>query len=284
MKKRATDSMVLETIGGKASFLSGAPCLRSLFTCMVVALALASGATSARAVSGENEDMEGAFHPSCQDLRTETGLAGGDEIFACDSDGEQCRLFSGTDEGVAVGFCKESIESIVPNRGGELEPNVPIDATTFGAITGMSNSNGDIFCETFDTPSPGRKVCINVFEGICKEDTCEAGDGSIVVRSDDCKTLRNLLAASVTSDPSQNLAWWLFSDLEKTGQKGSEVLSVCPGFAWEFLPLSGPTFADQVTISYQASRILIQTPHYVTIAGRRYCKKVAGEIPKHTCP
>jgi hypothetical protein len=282
------------TMGGRGGLPSSALGLRRvLFTCAVVALALGGVATSAHAVSGESLDMEGAFQPSCQELRTETGLAGGDEIFVCDSDGEQCRLFSVTDEGVGLGFCEDSIKSVVPDRGGDVEPNVPIQATTFGAVIGVSGSAGDIFCETFETTtsggkkttlSPGRKVCVQVFAGNCTTGACQAGDGSIVVRRDSCDTVAALLAASVTGDPFQNLAWWLFSDLEKTGQKNSEVLSVCPGHAWKFLSLSGSTIVNQIVGDYTADRLLIQTPHYVTISGRRYCKIVAGESPTHTCP
>lgn len=284
MKKRATDSTVLKAIEGRGGLLSSALCLRLLFTGTVVALALGGAATSAHAISGENEDFEGIFSPSCQDLRTETGLDEGDEIFVCDSGGEQCHLFSATDEGVGLGFCEDKIESILPVRGGLVKPDVGIDATSFGGVIGVSGSTGDIFCETFGTPSPGTKVCVKVFEGNCPGGGCPEGDGSIVVRSDDCETVSALLAASVTSEPFQDLRWWLFTDSEMTGLPGSEVLSVCPGFAWDFVPLNGATIANGITVNSQAIRGLIQTPHYVTISGRRICKKVAGESPTHACP
>lgn len=292
MRKQTNDSTVLKTIGGRGGLVSSALCVRALFTCTVVALALGGVTTSAHAVSGESADMVGVFRPSCQALRTETGLAGGDEIFVCDSDSEQCRLFSTIDEGVALGFCEDTIETVFPVRAGDIHPNTEIDATTFGTVIGVVNDPvgtpipGDIFCETFGTDSPdespGTKVCVHIFEGDCIGDAC--GAGPIDVRSDDCGTVKALLAASVTSDPDQNLRWWLFTDSELTGQPDSEVLSVCPGHAWEFLSLSEPTITDGVTVSYQANRILIQTPHYVTISGRRICKKVAGELPAHGCP
>jgi len=252
--------------------------LRGLLTCTIAALALGGGAISAHALngtSGEFADTEGLFQALCQDLRTATGLPGGDLIFACDPDGEQCHLVSGTtDQGAALGFCADSIpDAVRPHRGGALEEGVVVRATTFGTDIGYAlaaDSTGDIFCETFEntttsgkkdktTPSPGRKVCVDVFEGSCTGATCGAGDGFIVVRRDTCNTVRQILAASVTSDAFQNIAYWLFIDLDKTGQKNSEVLSVCPGFAWEFLPLSEP-IADEVTVKYQSSKSVFQTP------------------------
>jgi hypothetical protein len=264
---------------------------------MVAALALGGGATSTHAldgVSGEHPDTEGVFRTACQSLRTQTNLPGGDEIYACDSDGEQCRLFSVTDEGTALGFCENTL-GVVPDRGGVLEKHVSIDATTFGGDIGVAGSARDIFCQTFEntatatkgktTPSPGKKVCVRVFpvSGNCPRGACGAGDGSIVVRRDTCIAVRQILAASVTSDASQNIAWWLFSDSKRTGLANSEVLSVCPGFGWEFLPLSDPIGAE-LTAKYQAGRYAIKTPHIVYYLGVRYCKIVTGESPLHTCP
>ena len=289
MKSRTTVSKVLKTKGDRGGVPSSAFCLRLLFTGTVVALALGGAATSARAISGESEDFEGIFRPSCQDLRNETGLAGGDEIFACDSDGEQCHLVSGTiDEGVALGFCEDSVETVIPVRSGDIHPDVGIKGTSFGTVigvvenpTGVTPIPGDIFCETFED-SPGTKVCVHIFEGNCTGSTC--GTGDFDVRSDDCETVKALLADSVSSDPDQNLRWWLFTDSDKTGDPTSEVLSVCPGFAWDFLPLNGATIADGLAVTYQVNREIVQTPHYVTISGRRICKRVAGEIPTHACP
>jgi len=285
MTKRATNSTVLKTIGGRRSLLSSALCLRALFTGTVVALALGGVATSAHAVSGENADTEGTFQASCEDLRNETDFPGGDEIFVCDSGSEQCRLFSATDEGVGLGFCDDSIESVAIDRGGDVEPTVPIDATTFGSVIGVSNPTGDIFCETFGTTSssgsPGKKVCIRISPGNCTPGT--AG-GSFEVQCGSCPTVEALLEGSVTANAS-NFKWFLFTDSEKTGQpNGSGVLSVCAGNKWTSLPLSAATIAKGLTVKYQANMFLIQTPHYTTIAGRRICKNVTGESPTHTCP
>jgi len=297
MKKRATDSTVLKAIEGRGGLLSSALCLRTLFTCTIVALALGGAATSAHAISGESEDFEGIFSPSCLDLRTETGLTGGDEIFACDADGEQCHLVSGTtDEGVALGFCEDEVETVIPVRASDIHPEVSIKGTAFGTVIGVVNDPGgtpipgDIFCETSGTPSPGTKVCVHIFEDPSCTSTASCGPhgvpppGSLDVRSDDCETVKALLAASVTRDPDQNLRWWLFSDSEATGEPASEVLSVCHGFDWEFLPLNGATIAPGLAVKYQVNREVIQTPHYTTIAGRRICKTVLGESPTHSCP
>ena len=277
------------------------PLLRSLLTGTIAALALGAGAMSAHALngkSGEHADTEGLFQvqASCQSLRSATGLPGGDLIFACDPDGEQCHLVSGTtDEGQALGFCADSVpDAMRPYRGGKLETGVVVSATTFGTDIGYALpappvSAGDIFCETFENtatpgkktiPSPGRKVCVDVFKGSCPGGTCGAGDGSIVVRTDTCNTVRQILAASVTSDAFQNLAYWLFIDLDKTGQKNSEVLSVCPGFAWEFLPLSEP-IAHEVNVKYQSSKSSLHTPGCFKKADGSWCCYCT--LPKKQC-
>jgi hypothetical protein len=227
MMKRVTDPPAWKMMDGRGRFLRSALCLRALLTCTVVALALGGGATSTYGVSGENPDTEGTFRAACQELRTTTGLSGGDQIFACDSDGEECRLFSSvteTDEGLANGFCQDEVLTVVPHRGGALEEDVVIEASTFGSnirVVDSDGNNGDILCETFDTPSPGKKVCVNVFEG---EGDCTGNCDTtgIVVRRDGCAAVRATLAASVTSDQFQNIAWWLFIDSEKTGQSSSE--------------------------------------------------------------
>jgi hypothetical protein len=273
MRKRA--------VSERKTLPKSTPWLRSVLTCTIAALALGASAISAHALngtSGEFADTEGLFQALCQDLRTATGLPGGDVIFACDPNGEQCHLVSGgtaVDQGSALGFCADSVADAVrpyrprPDALVPLEENVVVRGTTFGTDIGhmsVAGSAGDVFCETFEntatsgtkktTPSPGKRVCVNVFAGRCTGTNCGAGDGSIVVRRDTCNTVRQILAASVTGDAFQNIAYWLFIDVDKTGQKGSEVLSVCPGFAWNFLPLSGPVAA----VKYQANQSLIQKP------------------------
>jgi hypothetical protein len=260
------------------------PLLRTLLTCAMTTLALGAGATSAQAldgVSGEFADTEGIFRASCQALRSATGLAGGDLVLACDANSEQCHLVSASgtiDEGQARGFCADSVlDAPQPHRRGALdqpapalESNVVLNATTFGTNIGYSavgsTDIGNIFCETFETPpstkkiktppSPGKKVCVNVFKGSCTSGICGIGDGSIVVRNDSCTTVRQVLA---TPFGSHDLAYWVFVDLDKTGQKGSEVLSVCPGFAWNFLPTSDPV-ATELTAKYQGSKSILYTP------------------------
>jgi hypothetical protein len=170
---------------------------------------------------------------------------------------------------------------------------VSIDATTFGGDIGVAGSARDIFCQTFENtatatkgktaPSPGKKVCVRIFpiSGNCPRGACGAGD--IRVRNDTCTAVRQILAASVTSDAAQNIAWWLFSDSARTGLADSEVLSVCPGFGWQFIPLTEP-IGDELTATYEAARYAIKTPHIVYYLGKRYCKIVSGESPVHTCP
>src|SRR5215475_1731634 len=128
------------------------PLLRTLLTCAMATLALGAGVTSAQAlngISGEFADTEGIFRTPCQDLRSATGLAGGDLILACDSNSEQCHLVSASgtiDEGQARGFCADSVlDAPQPHRRGALdqpapalESNVVVNATTFGTNIGYS--------------------------------------------------------------------------------------------------------------------------------------------------
>src|SRR5215813_9751844 len=148
MTRRATDPRIRRMISGRRSLLRSAPFLRTLLTCMAVALALGGGAASTYAldgVSGENPDTEGALRANCQNLRNLSGLSGGDQVIACDSNGEQCHLFSPTDEGLARLFC-ENVQEVVPYRGGLVETRVSVvDATTFDSVTGIST--GEILCE-----------------------------------------------------------------------------------------------------------------------------------------
>jgi hypothetical protein len=313
MRKRTTDSKVLKTMGGRAGPRSSALCLCLLVAGAAVAMALGGVATPAYALdgkSGEFEDFEGIFRPACLDLRDETGLTGGDEIFACDADGEQCHLVSTTttttvDQGIALGFCDDEIETVIPVRAGDIHPEVSIKATTFSTVIGVvedptaplnTQIPGDIFCETSgkDSPdgSPGKKVCVHIFKGTgdCTANCPPSSPPQpLTVKRDgnDCETVKALLRASVTNDSAINLRWWLFSDSEATAEPNSEVLSVCPGFAWRFLPLNRGQImppGNGIAVKYQVSREEIETPHYVTISGRRICKKVAGEIPTHACP
>jgi hypothetical protein len=257
---------------------------RSLLMGTIAALALGTSAMSAQALngkSGEFADTEGLFQALCDNLRQEiqsdTGSPfGGDLIFACDSDGEQCHLVSGaTDEGAALGFCADSIpDAARPHRVGALEEDVVVRGTTFGTDIGyalLPDITGDIFCQTLEN-TPGKKVCVNISKGSCGEGSCGAGDGSIVVRTDDtCSTIRQILAASVTRDAFQNLAYWGFIDVDKTGQQKSVVLSVCPGFAWNFVPLSDPPVLETATIRYQGSMSVLQTPGCFKKADGSWC-------------
>src|SRR5262249_40168637 len=145
---------------------------------------------------------------------------GGDVIFACDSNGEQCHLVTGgtaIDQGAAYGFCADSVADAVrpyrplpsadpldPFKGNKLEENVVVRGTSFGTDIGhmtVAGTTGDVFCETFEnpstsgtkktTPSPGKRFCVNVFR--CKGTTCPPGaksTGPIVVRRDTtCNTV-----------------------------------------------------------------------------------------------
>jgi hypothetical protein len=275
---------------------------RNLLTCTIAALALGTGAMSAHALdgtSGEFADTEGLVQALCQNLRQEirasTDLTfGGDLIFACDADGEQCHLVSGAtgiDQGQALGFCSDSIpDAVQPHREGALEGGTPDDTkvgvtirgTTFGTDIGYAlapDVTGDIFCQTLEntatggkkgTVSPGRKVCVDIFKGTCPGGVCPTGDGSIVVRQDSCNTVRQVLDAAFTSDAFQNLAYWGFIDVDKTGQQKSVVLSVCPGFAWGFVPLSEPIL-DAATIRYQGAMAVLQTPGCFKKADGSWC-------------
>src|SRR5262244_3358108 len=198
MKKRVTDLPVGKMTSRRGSFLRSPLCLRTLLTCAVAVLALGGGPTSAYGGMGESLDTEGAFQTGCADLRTAVNFSRGDEIFVCDSVGEQCHLFSTTDEGVGTGFCKDKVLDIVPDRGGVLESNVSIVGTTFATDIGVVDSTGaggDVFCETFGTPSPGTKVCVNIFSSSDNSVDCTENCGTIgiIVQRDSCTAVKAVL-------------------------------------------------------------------------------------------
>ena len=158
MKKRVTDLPVGKMTSRRGSFLRSPLCLRTLLTCAVAVLALGGGPTSAYGGMGESLDTEGAFQTGCADLRTAVNFSRGDEIFVCDSVGEQCHLFSTTDEGVGTGFCKDKVLDIVPDRGGVLESNVSIVGTTFATDIGAGGvDHADVGCKRLAHRVPGRK-------------------------------------------------------------------------------------------------------------------------------
>lgn len=293
MRKRA--------VSERGSLLSSTHSLRSLMTGMTVAVALGAVATSAHALngtSGEFADTKGLVQALCQTLRQEiqadTGLSfGGDLIFAWDPDGEQGHIVSGTtgiDQGQALAFCADSIpDAVQPHREDALEGGasgdplgVVVRGTTFGTDIGYvlaPDVTGDIFCLTSENtatprrrtiPSPGRKVCLNVSESDSENGISEASDGSMVVRSDSCNTVRQILAASFTSDALENLAYWAFFDLDKTGEPKSVVVSVCTGFAGDFVTLSEPIL-EEATIRSQANLAVIQTPGCFKKADGSWC-------------
>ena len=271
--------------------------------CTIAALALGAGAMPAHALngtSGEFADTEGLVRALCQTLRQEiradTGSPfGGDLIFAWDPDGEQGHIASGTtgiDQGQALAFCADSIpDAVQPHRQGTLEggggtPEEPVGVvvrgTTFGTDIGyvsVSDVTGDLFCLTSENtatprrrtiPSPGRSDCLNVSEGDCEAGICEAGGGSIVVRDDSCTTVRQVLAASFTSDALQNLAYWAFFDVDKTGQPKSVVVSVCTEFKWDVVTLTEPIL-EEATIRSQGNLAVIQTPGCFKKADGSWC-------------
>src|SRR5215813_8990947 len=205
MEKQVTDLPVVKMTSRRGGVLRSTLCLRTLLTCAVAVLALGGGPTSAYGGMGESLDTEGAFQTGCADLRTAANFPQGDEIFVCDSNGEQCHLFSTTDEGVGTGFCKDKVLDIVPDRGGVLERHVSIVGTTFATDIGVidATGRGDVFCETIGTPSPGTKVCVNIFSTSDNVDCTEnCGTTGIIVQRDSCTAVKAVLAGSVTKDPS----------------------------------------------------------------------------------
>ena len=119
---------------------------------------------------------------------------------------------------------RTSIETVIPVRSGDIHPDVGIKGTSFGTVIGVVENPtsvtpipGDIFCETSDGQPWQRKFASTFLRGNCTGSTCGRPWSDFDVRSDDCETVKALLAASVTSDPDQNLRWWLFTQLRQNG-------------------------------------------------------------------
>ena len=257
--------MTNQTVSGQEGFHRRALWFRGPLACTVVLLALGGGATATYGISGESEETQGVFQALCQGLRAETGL-GGDAVFFCDPNGQQCHLVSPTgNEYSALGFCADSFGEVQVNRGGALETGVVIRDTTFGTTIGLGGSDGDILCETV----AGDKICVNVFVPVPPA-PCTGGftESNFAVRCDtDCTDVQKLLAASVTGNRNQTIAWWLFIDVVGAagqGQEISEVLSVCPGRA---AAIVNPDDFAGATVDFQSPKFVVSTPATFNLSG-----------------
>jgi hypothetical protein len=265
---------------------------------------LVGGSSAVLAQSGDISGDAAFLVPAqaCEDLRdltdgTEGSTVGtevqGDIIIVCDGGDatgrRSCEVLSGSttpgaSAGQGIGFCADRFpDGLQLVEGGEtLKTEVVVEASSFGAITGTTDTVGselvaDIVCETFVDDGAGTRICRHLVEAslpplpeVCSDDFIITPP-SLAANADACDIIAEQLGNSVTEVDPTALAFALFIDVDSLGEPGSEALFACANRALQCFA-AGTDEPDQVVVDYQISKIAVrEDPDCVMIRGRRYC-------------
>jgi hypothetical protein len=268
MTERVADPPVQKRVGKQGSFPMGTFRLRSALACIVVALALAGGATSTQAGNGEPVGGEGYYRPpTCDfditldcddrfDLNADSG------IVSCHMRGSQ------GDEGLAVKACRAGRLA----DEAFLERDVTIQATAFGQIIcGQGANDFCLVCETFTTSggNRGARRCVRIVNN--GQTNAPGTCGAFNVINDTTGMCSSEIGELQQTFSDPRLGFFIDIDASAAGNPAEKDLVLCGGRSWQCINNPQPPLATGAAVQEGQAEAVIDTPACFVRSGRSYC-------------